>query len=480
MPNSDRKRREILRWLGASGLAGSTALAGCSGGGNETTTTSGGTQQQSTPTSGSTSTPTPSGDVDESQWPDLSGQSVHLLIDETAKPFRDLFNQLAADFTQATGAQVNNEFAGVGSSSQQRMTQLLQAGDPPELFFTAVGQSTDLIHAGVLSPVDEAINYWQDQYGQVEQSALMPVEGQNFHLPISAKGGVLWYRSDVGGECPSEWDPFLDWCRAVDEGDSGLEGTYVPRNQGQNPDWYHLGLGWSNGARWMERDESGEIQIAIDSGGSRDRWIEYMEYLQQLTEYSPQGTGSGAGGMVESMPAEITASTVYYVVRPKNQSVVRNKSFAADVHGTNPPYNRTKVHTGNSEGFVLFDTENTEAGMEWLKFLSQPKYNVPLYRIAPFQIQPIYPGIRETPEFQEFVNDLPEGWSQEDMEIAQHNDFQIMPNETDPVNPYTGAVHASYNISQMAFDVTIEGMSPADAVDKAAENSRDVLEDAKR
>lgn len=467
------RRREVLKWLGGSGLAGSVALAGCTGTSEPTPSPS---PAGSTPSGPS---PTPSGEVDEEQWPDLSGQSVHLLIDETAKPFRDLFNQMAVDFTSATGAQVNNEFAGIGSSSQERMTQLLQAGDPPELFFTAVGQSTDLVHAGVLSPVDEALNYWQDKFGQVEQTALMPIEGSNYHLPISAKGGVMWYRSDVGGEAPSEWDPFLDWCRDVDD-PNGLRATYVPRNQGQNPDWYHLGLGWSNGARWMERDENDEIQIAIDSGGSRDRWIEYMEYLQQLTEYSPPGTGSGAGGMVESMPAEITASTVYYVVRPKNQSVVRERPFAADVRGTNPPYNRQRIHTGNSEGFVLFDTPNTEAGMEWLKFLSQPQYNIPLYQIAPFQIQPIYDGIRDTEEYQSWIASLPDTWSQADIEIAQHDDFQIMPNETDPPNPYTGAVHASYNISQMAYDVTIDGMSPGDAVDKAAENSRQVLQNAKR
>jgi ABC-type glycerol-3-phosphate transport system substrate-binding protein len=456
------QRRQILKTVGGGAIA--SGLAGCAGNGNGNGNGNGGNGD----------TPAPSTDIDESEWPDLSGQSVHLLINETAQPFRELFNQLAADFTAATGAQVNNEFAGIGQAVRQRLTQLIQAGAPPEVYFTRGTEATNLIRAGAIIPVDEVMDYWADKWGSPVERSLIQFSGSNWMLPISTKGGVFWYRGDVYSQEPETWDDWLDEAQAAD-GRDGMRGTFLPRFEGQCPEWYYIGYAWSNGGRWMERVD-GEVQVAIDQGGSRDSWIELLEFLNQMKEYSGAGSEPPC---LEAIPSGSAASTIGTVVRPKNQAVVREVPFARDVTGTPPPINTDQTHTGNSEGFVLFDTPNSEAGKEWLKFLSQIQYNIPLYSITPFQIQPVYDGIKETPEWEEFRAGVPDEWKDQDIEASLYRDFEILPNETDPPNPFTTGMFQSWEVSKMVFDVTVNDMDPGQAVDEHADNLRDILQDLK-
>jgi ABC-type glycerol-3-phosphate transport system substrate-binding protein len=460
--DSNRNRRKVLKALGGGAAIGTTGLAGCFGFGGSN--------------GGNGGDATPGGDVDSSEWPDLSGQSVHMLINETAQPFRDLFNQMGADFTAATGAQVNNEFTGIGTGMRQRISQLLQAGEPPEIVFARGANATNLLQAGALHPVDEALEHWEEKWGQPEERSFIQFDGQNWLLPISTKGGVFWYRDDIYSGEPETWDDWMEMSRQADE-QEGMRGTFLPRFEGQCPEWYYIGYAWSNGGRWMERDGDGNIRVAVDRGSSRDSWIEMLEFLNELKAYSPSGSEPPC---LEAIPSGEAASTIGTVVRPKNQAVERGVPFAREVTGTPPPYKSDEIHTGNAEGFVLLDTPNSEAGMEWLKFLSQIEYNIPLYSITPLQIQPVYEGIRETQEWEDFLSNIPDEWKDQDIEASQYREFEQLPNETDPPNPYVGGLFQSWEVSQMVFDVTVQDMNPAEAVDQHADNLRDVLDRLKQ
>lgn len=457
MDNSIR-RRKVLKTLSVTSV--SATLAGCQTGDSD---------------DGDGGDTTPIGTVGESEWPDLSGQTVHLLIDENSEPFRNLFNSLGAAFTQATGANVNNEFAGIGSSIEQRVAQLIQAGDPPEVLFSSGARATELANADALAPATEAVEYWEEQWGKLPENLRIQIDDEDWLLPVSSKGGVLWRRADIMEEEPEQWDDFLDICSNVDSSE-GMRAHYLPRGQGYcGESLYHLGRLYSNGANVVGR-KNGEVEIVLDDGNNMSRVAEVLEYYNELHEYSPVASDSGCGSIGQAVPAGQTLSTEYWVSRPKVGSV--EQGFGDVVRGSFPPYGREENVAGNVEGFVTFDTENSDAAIEWLKFLSQIEYLMPLFEITPFQIQPIYPEITETDEWQSFTDSL-DNWTQEDQEIARHRNYTIAPNETSPPNPYAGNLIAARQLSTMAFNVTIEGMSIDEAITSAADELRTVLSDAK-
>jgi ABC-type glycerol-3-phosphate transport system substrate-binding protein len=482
---SNINRRRALKALAAT--AG-VSLAGCSGQGDDGDGGDGGSGGMTESGDGGSGETTESGDggggtvgdSGDSEWPDLSGQSVHLLIDENSAPFRDLFNRMAADFTQATGAQVNNEYAGVGSNIEERAAQLIQAGDPPEILFSSGGQSTNFANAGILASTTEVIEYWEERWGSLPEQFRVQVDGEDVHLPTSSKGYTYWHRTDIDGfsdGIPGTWDEYREAVATAD-GQQQLSGTYIPKGQGSCPELFTWGVGWANGASLCERS-NGEVQIAMDSGQNRTRWIEALEYLGELSQYSPAATDSGCGTMYEAVPGQQAASTAYTVSRPKAQSIDRGLPFAGDVRGAVPPMGKGEITSGNSEGFVLFDTENVQAGREWMKFLSKLEYQFPLYEITPFQIQPIYPGIRETDRWQQFLNNLPSAWSEEDINAAQHREYQIPTKETSPPNPYAGSIRKSQQVVTAVYEVAVNDMDPEQALTQTADELRNVLSSAK-
>ena len=477
-------RRKVLKGLGASATV--TTFAGCTGGGDGGGTPTEGDGGGSTPTEGDGGGGTTGTPGDSGEWPDLSGQEVHLLTDETSDPFRNLFDRLGADFADATGAEVRNEYAGTGSSIEERVAQLVQAGDPPEILFTSGGQAARFAQEDLLASVTEVIEHWEEQWGDLSERYRVQVDGEDVHLPVSSKGYAFWYRDDISGfsDVPDSWSDldagWSEWLDAASqaEGEQGLNGTYLPRGQGACPEIWHWGQAWSNGANICGRRD-GEVVIVMDQGDNVDRWVEKLEFDKQLHQYSPPATDSGCGTMTQAVPSQVSASSHYIISRPKVQAVQRDTGFADAVRGTAPPMGKGEVHSGNSEGFVAFDTENSEAGVEWMKFLNQLDYQFPLYEITPFQIQPIFPDVKETDRWSDFVEGLDSAWTEQDMAAAQHDQYQIAPNETDPPNPFTGNLLSAQHVTAMVFEVTINGKDPETAVMDTAEELRSILQDVK-
>ena len=112
-------RRNAIKTIGAAGIIG---LAGCAGdgGGGGGDGGDGGSTQSGGSTSGS-----------NSEWPDYSGQSLHILTGIQNQ--KEIFANIGEEFKSATGIdEIKIEVTGM-NNQRQRVIQLVQAGDPPDI-----------------------------------------------------------------------------------------------------------------------------------------------------------------------------------------------------------------------------------------------------------------------------------------------------------------------------------------------------------
>lgn len=131
--------------------AGAT-LAGCIGGDD------GDTEDTPTPTP-------PDDDADDDEWPDFSGESIYYLAESSDREYQQFWQNVANGFQAATGAQVTIEFAGHAEGYRDRLIQMIQAGNPPDVTHASINMASSLGQQGQLADHTEVVEYWEDVWG---------------------------------------------------------------------------------------------------------------------------------------------------------------------------------------------------------------------------------------------------------------------------------------------------------------------------
>lgn len=450
------RRRSFLKTVGGGATIGISGLAGCSSqdGEDPGETTSGG-----------------------------GGEEVHVLIEESSQAFQDFFNRVNEDFEEETGNTVNMEFAGVGGVADSRMAQLLQAGDPPEVYMASATQVSQFMANDVAAPVTPAFENLVERFGSPIEASRAQADGEDYLAPLWGNIGCYWYRSDVYQNEPSTWDALLEEAESAD-GEAGLRGSWVgagpaPCTKSQLLTWVY-----SNEGTMVERVD-GEITVTIDQGSNRESWVETLAFLKELHAYSPQNSDSDCGTNSQAIATETSASCWYVGSRPKVQSIDQERGFAGDVASVpqpTPSADMDPTTFGLLEGFMTFDQANTELANEYIEFFFKPEYLNTVYFLTPLQNLPAFPELQETDGFQAELDRLVEDgpWTRHDIEVALEttDHFLTMPAETSPPNPTAGALLGSSALSDMMFDAVIRDEQPEDLVDKYAPILQDAVDEA--
>lgn len=460
-------RRNLLKAVGVAGVAG---LAGCTSDGS-----GGGDGGDSTPTSGGDggTTTSPSG-----EWSDFSGKEMHFITDETNPEFKKFFNRVGADFEETTGAKTNIEIIAGGGAVEERIAQLVQARDPPEVAFSGAGQVTRFVNTGIAGATTPAVEYAMDRYGEPPSSYRATFDGEDYILPLWANVVQYWYRGDIFDEAPNTWDKLLAQVEKHD-GKQGMKGTMIPTSSNLCSDMCFLGFFYSNDGRVFSRSNS-ELQVALD-GEHKTAAVETLEFLNQLYEYSPNTTDFGCGDMSDAIPNTTSMSGYYLGARPKLKAIRRDRPFAADVKVVDGmPSKKSKNTVALSEGLITFKEANTEVANEFMKFMIQEEYINDLLFATPIHNNPIWPKMQSSEGYQQRLNELPDAWSDSGIETALGLSEYGIPfaSEVQPPNPFTGAAYGSRALSQMLFDVLEQGTDPSSAVDKGAKTIRQAVQKA--
>ena len=441
---SYRNRRAVLKTAGAVG--GLSVVAGCLGGGGDGT---------DTPADGGSGTTTRSG-----EWPDLSGTEVHFLTDESSEAFTSFFERVKSDFEEDTGATVNLDLVNLGEQGP-RLSQLLQAGDPPDVMQAVQTRVVQLQNQGVAG-------------------TKVQVDGDDYAVPCWINPSGQWYREDIYQGEPTTWDEMLEYAGEADDPD-GVRGTSVPLGRALCNDSWFLSYLYTNEGRVCERDSNGEVQCIMDEGSNRDRWIETLEFLSDLYQYSPSNANASCSQQVQAIPNETSAEAGYVGARPKVQSVQQDKDFADQVRASQVPQNRTAQSHANAIAYMTFEDANVEAGNAFISYMFQEEYFYDILLLTPIHNNPGYPSIRERDEYQSGLDELDDAWTDGDIETSLAFADEILPfsQETSPPNPYAGTIYSSKLLVDILNDATINERDPATIVDEYASEIQDVIDQAR-
>jgi ABC-type glycerol-3-phosphate transport system substrate-binding protein len=465
-------RRRFAQAVGGSAIVGLAGCSGQSGGGG-----GGGGGDGGDGSSGS------------GEWADLSGQEVHVLTEESSTQWQTFWNELNTAFERATGASVNMEYVGIGTGYRERLTQLLQANDPPEVTHIGVQDIVTFATNGQAGDVTPAVEYFQDEYGTdlTTESGAVVLDGTHYMVPLFINADMYHYRqdiaTDVGEDFPQDWDDVLSMAEQYDQGRGGMRADYFPLGQNDCAKYYILSQAYMAGGTVCGRDGNGELQITMHQGENRQAWIEALEFWKARAQYSAVDTQGDCSAYSSAIPSETTFAGHYFGNRPKIQAVEQDLPFAADLRERQCPRPAGKEDNpvlGLLQGVSSFSGANVEAANEWIKFLIQPDFMFEFLMLSPVHNAPITQEVVEHEEYQSRLGELPDAWTEQDvMAHLTEENRRAFPHETDPPNPYTGQLFADDALWQLAWDVIEEDMDSEEALDKAASTLQSTLQDAK-
>ena len=473
-------RRDALKTIGGASAVGVSALAGCSGNGGDGTETSGGGGSTGSGTSAST----------DNGMPDLSGQDIHFITVAQVDNIQQLWRDIASDFEDATGANMEVEFVTTGVSSLDRIIQLIQAGDPPEVSIQSFGEAMILRNRGVLTPLSNTYDRVTESLGDATDVVqnIIEVEGERWMLPFFHNISTFSYRSDLTDTVPDTWDNAIQYAREVDEMDNDVRGTYVPVLTGSAATVRFLSWFWTNGGS-ITQWEDDRVRINMGDDPYRSRAIEMLNFFADRQQYSPPGEGSGWATTQNILQSGQAASTWYAGVRTKNAAIRNDRPFAQDIEFVPgmPSKRRDDAAEGSAEGFVAYENANTEAAKAFIRYATNQEFVTDLLlNLSPVQNIPSWPSVKQSDRYREgiFSTDLFEsGWTEEQFNTYQDEAFSKLTHKTmeagttEPPNPYT-SIYYSEPIWNLQSDVLLNGENPTDVIDGRLEELRQVAEDA--
>lgn len=477
--SGDRRESTGLRinrrtFVAGAGVAGIAGLAGCSSdGGDGGDGGNGGDGGDGEAT------------ADSGEWGDFSGAEVHVVAESPGEGMTEAYDRIAAEFESATGATVNMDYTPAGAGTGERVAQLISAGDPPEIIHSTQLEAVKFLNEDVIQPIDNTYQAVADEWGDVVENNRLIANDQDHMVPIYLERGIDWRRDDVYTANPSSWEEEVAEAERVD-GTQGLTGFYVGAgNDVCNQIQIHSRLRENQAGIYTKNN--GDIQVEIDDDGeNRQRWIETLEHLDALHQYSPEAADASCGSISNSIPAGVSSACWYVGFRPKLISVRQGAGFAGNVRTYYPKGDEGMTH-GQSIGWVQGrGAEYTDAAREWMRFAYQPEYWTDFMMSVPVHNIPAFPEVRNGDSYQQALQEFVDQNEGHSMDVINQFFELTVPRGMNPAmeveggNPYAGTLmFGSDIISRPVQDVLLNDVDPATAVENVQSTAEDALEQAK-
>ncbi|WP_165872093.1 ABC transporter substrate-binding protein [Natrarchaeobius halalkaliphilus] len=461
------KRRKVLKTVGGTSVA--LSIAGCAG--DEEPDVGNGNGN------GVDDVDADTGDIDPDEWADLEGQEVHILTQESSEDYQRYWQELAERFNAATGAYVRMEYTGFGMGLNERIAELVQAEDPPELSHLGHPDAATYGDLGQLADHSEVVDHWEDRWGDIPDGARFTVDGNDVFLPMLTNPYTNWYRDDVFDEVPDTWDSQLAMAEEHDEGQGGTRGaafTMVTGDTNTTQTGF-ISYAWSAGAQFFGRDGSDAIDPVFDSE-YLDETAETLEFMDQLYEFSDDNLDMTGGDINQAIGNELSYQVGWVGSRPKFYG--EGTDFSGEIRPCVWP-GKDGNHTpwGHVQGYASFEGADNEAAMEFLRFWAEPENFIGFYFADPIHNAPVIEEIRDSEEYQAELDALPDNWNvPEDLPFDHIDITNELPAETEPPNEHTGTIYDSQILLEMVRDVLVDNEDPETAASQRADEIRDLIQ----
>jgi len=240
-------------------------------------------------------------------------KTLHMLSDVQVPEAHDLFDEAFESWKEGVDVDVESQFEYVPSNDiRDTVNTRLSSGDAPDLIFTSVSYHAQFGLRGMLRDLTDVIP------SNVPDSVRYELDGNNIYVPVNLQMCATWHRQDVyeeaGIEWASTWDEHLHNLEVLDDHlpDDQFADLYVANSAHPYMIYGHYHPMLSNGAQFLDRDSTDEPPyVIVDEEPYRSRTIEYLEFLQEAYQYSPESTNYGYGEATNTYTGKQVMSTRY-------------------------------------------------------------------------------------------------------------------------------------------------------------------------
>lgn len=483
-------RRQYLAAVGTVGLSGCTLLDPEDGAAPPESPST--PQPPDEPTS--RSTPTPASGA--------AAADVHVATDYASEAWVARWRtDVVPGFEERHGRSVAMDYAIRPSQMVGRVEELVEAGNPPEVYHVDLATAIRHVARGHTRPVDGLLADLVDANGALVGEHSIRSGGTAHLVPHGLYlGGVLHYRADVyedlGLSVPGTWEELVENARAIDESERvDARGFAVPAGpyDGKPHDDFTNWLYAAGGDYWRWADGPGG-RVELDFRAEQVRAA--LELMGTLARYSPDPAETGYPSTAQAWvlgevaqcfwPNAWLAGIAYGVSsdEPGPRTVALNTRQAPVPlrDATLDPPTRGWAYV---DGSPLFDGANVEAAEAFLRYAYEgPSRQARMNNVAMKTVPP-YADVIDAEAYRRaevyraedgLFLDLERGLLEE---IAPGLDGERP--RTPAARYATGAVPGEHSaVTEMVRAVLVDGRPVDDAIDRARRRLGSRLEEGRK
>ncbi|WP_134672347.1 ABC transporter substrate-binding protein [Halorussus marinus] len=443
-----RQHSTRRKFLTAAGGATAVAVAGCTGG----------SESDSEGDSATT--------VGEVESGDATQTTIKYLSDRGDS--KQVIDQIISEFESEHDYTVDVTYTSKGTSTDEQLQKMRAAGNPPDVVFDTSADAYRYQRDGDAAPVSEAV-----------QGTGLPdpvnVDGESYFVATMVEPLMGWYRNDIYEENPTTWETWQSEAQRVSE-EEDINGYVVQSGQTNNADTSITQYHWQNDVD-IYSGPSDDIQVTIDDEDNRQGAIETYEWVQQMAEYAPNGSGWEWGDAIAALQQENAAAAMSVGGLPILTISANRPDLVEKLSPTAFP-----VPDGNGqdkwwaymEGHVVWNSGGaTDGARQFVDFFSKSERFMDFVLSAPlFQFPPTREGldseavrnnetIQNHPDVMELVRD---NWDAFTSVLATGDDGAP--------NIVAADAYGQQVFGQSAEQLLVGGRSPEETVDWVAEELR--------
>jgi multiple sugar transport system substrate-binding protein len=302
---------------------------------------------------------------------------------------KDVIDEIISEFESENDYTVDVTYTSKGTSTDEQLQKMKAAGDPPDIVFDTSADAYRYQRDGDAAPVTEAV-----------QGTGLPdpvnVDGDSYFAPTMVEPLMGWYRNDLYEENPTDWETWQSEAKRVSENED-TNGYVVQSGQTNNADTQITQYLWQNGVQIYDGPSDG-IEVTIDKGENKQKAIDAYNWIQSMSEYSPNGSGWEWGDAIEALQQE-NAAAIMSVGGLPILSIQGNRPDLVEKLSPTafpvPSGGKQDKWWAYMEGHVLWDGGNaTEGGRQFIDFFSKSDKFMDFVLSAPlFQFPPTKEGL---------------------------------------------------------------------------------------
>lgn len=375
------------------------------------------------------------------------------------------FNMIAEKFN-AAHSDIKVSFTVTSwDDAYSKVPAAIMAGNGPDMLQSLPDYGKVIYDLGVLADVTDMVAKLDEEYGFFDSAVeTYTYDGRVYAVPAYDMAQVLWYRKDLfaaaGLEAPKTWDDVVACAKALTDKENGKYGIALPASLSMATDQVVYSIMASCGGADVV-DEGNNV--TFDNPGT----VKAFEYYQELLKYAPVDCDTYTWGEPQALFNEGTVAMAIekgqYLSPFETDSGVSAENLGCVLMPVlDDSCTSTAIHYVNSFMVLAQDEKKQAAILEFLKFLLSEEAYGDFLNAEPGLFLPVTEtgATYESWTSNEVLTRYPEQVATLCESAANGALFGF----TNGVCDKIGAISGPYLIAQSLQQMTVNGLSPADAV----------------